>query len=64
MGDAAAKGRMCSGERNHRTKLTSEQVHEIRAARGKATLRELSAQYGVSDAQVSRIQLYQRRRAG
>jgi hypothetical protein len=64
MRDAAQKGRMSHGEENNRAKLTSEDVREIRLARGKTCLRELSLRYGVSAQQVSRIQLNYQRRAG
>lgn len=64
MGDAASKGRMAHGERSPRAKLTSTDVQQIRLAKGKAKLRELSLLYGVSVQQVSRIQLNYQRRAG
>jgi hypothetical protein len=64
MEDAARKGRMIHGERHPRAKLSSDAVSEIRLARGRVPQLELSLRYGVSTAQVSRIQLNQQRRAG
>jgi hypothetical protein len=57
MGDAARKGRMARGERAPRVTLTAAKVRAIRASR--APLSKLSALYGVSVAQVSRIRLRQ-----
>ena len=44
--DRDAKGRMCRGHRQHLSRLTLEQVLEIR--RGGKLLRECAHQYGVS----------------
>lgn len=64
MGDAARKGRLRRGELHTRAKLTSADVDRIRKARGQMRLRDLAALYGVSEQQVSRIQLNQQWRAG
>lgn len=51
--DMATKGRAAKGVMNGQAKLTEFQVLEIRIATG--TLREIAAQYGISDGQVSNI---------
>lgn len=57
MADAVDRGRMASGERNGRTKLTAEQVADLRRrwAEDGVTQAALSAEYGISSSQVSRI---------
>lgn len=49
------------GRWNPKSKLTNEQVREIRAARGKVTGVELARRYGTSTAHVCNIQLGNRR---
>lgn len=56
--DMDRKGRRAPfprGEKNHQSKLTSEQVAEMRSQYPRATLLDLSERYGISMAQVSRI---------
>lgn len=55
--DAARKGRRLPGSRNHQSKLTEDQVREMRAkyAAGGVPQRELAAEFGVSGALVSFI---------
>jgi len=38
------------------TKLTEDEVHEIRALRGIVSQRDLAKQFGVSNSQICRIQ--------
>lgn len=52
IGMAAERGTF-AGERNGRAKLTEEEVAEIRRRPG--SIRSLAREFGVSDAQISRI---------
>ncbi len=56
MGDAAAKGRMPSGERNDRAVLTEADVREIRALRRAGVpYKVLVARFGVTDGNIGHI---------
>lgn len=57
MQDAVRKGRRAvnAGENNPASKLTWEDVREIRAVRGRMTHREIAGAHGVSPAAVSAI---------
>jgi len=56
MKDMAQKGRSCAGLRNNQAKLTDIEVAEIRSLCDSGTRQyKLAEQYGVSDAQISRI---------
>jgi hypothetical protein len=46
-----------SGEKHHWAKLSNEQVSEIRASRGKILQRVLAARFGVTQSNISAIQL-------
>ena len=50
---AKGRGKAARGEDNPKAKLTAEQVHEIRAAKG--TLKEIAHRYGIHFSQVSNI---------
>lgn len=58
--DRRVHGTNGAGECNAKAKLTSEQVAEIRAARGVMRQRDLAARYGVGQTQISRIHTGQR----
>ena len=64
IGDTVRAGRHSHGEKaanaSRSAVLTKEQIIEIRAQRGLVTGKELAQEYGVSTAQISRIQLNQR----
>jgi hypothetical protein len=53
--DKVRDGTHLRGERNHKAKLSSEQVRTIRKLRGKVTGRALAARFGVTPALISRI---------
>lgn len=54
--DAMSKGRVkCSGEDNHSSKLTREQVKEIRSLRGTTKGVKLAERFGVSQSLISQI---------
>ena len=56
MRDAASKRRMPHGEGNHMTRLTLDDVHEMKRLYASGTTqRELSARYGISGSSASRI---------
>ena len=57
MADAARKGRMHRGEADGNSKLTQEEVLEIRElyAEGEWTQRELADEFGVRNSHISRI---------
>ena len=54
--DRVRDGTSAAGERHHTTKVTAEQVREIRALRGKVTQKELGARYGMAQTSISFIQ--------
>ena len=58
--DAQERGRLAYGERNRSTRLSEEQVREIRDLRG-APQKEVAARFGVTQAHVSNIQTGKRR---
>lgn len=64
MDDRTRKGRSTGqrGEAHNQARLTSQQVLEIRALRGKMLTADIGAMYGVSDSYVSGIQLNKRRK--
>lgn len=57
--DMCAKGRLVSprGQKNYHTKLTEEQVVQIRCMQGLKTQRELANEYGVTQGAISNIHL-------
>jgi hypothetical protein len=55
MQDKVRAGRQLKGEENGASKLTNEQVAEIRAFQGMHTCKELSEMYGVHSVHISRI---------
>jgi hypothetical protein len=56
LADNLRHGTHQNGERNHRAKLTTEQVEQIKAKRDRgASLKELAAEYSVRESTVSRI---------
>jgi len=61
--DTVDAGRQSKGERHSTllgtSKLTKEQILEIRSQRGVKSGKQLASEYGVSTAQISRIQLNQ-----
>lgn len=59
MADASEKGRMAKGVKNGRSKLTREQVKEIRRLRGKAYQKDLAKRFGVARNTICVIQLRQ-----
>lgn len=57
LGDMVRKGRSARGEKHRAAKLTSEQVHQIRAFTGDAKARQLlAASLGVSYATILDVQ--------
>lgn len=54
--DRRRHGTTIDGEKNHQAKITAEQAAEIIALKGTATLKEIGAMFGISYAQVWRIQ--------
>lgn len=59
MADMVQKGRSCRGPKNGQTKLTADQVSEIKASGG--LLADVAAQYGISFQHVSDIRRGRRR---
>lgn len=59
--DAASRDRFPLNEKHHATKLSREQVREIRAFKADWTNGEIAKKYGVNPATISRIRLGQRR---
>lgn len=59
--DAMERGLLAYGDRNPSTRLTPEQVEEVRALRGTAYQKEIAAMYGITQAHVSNIQIGKRR---
>ena len=55
--DKEIHGTVQRGERSSRAKLSADAVREIRDANGAKTQKELAAQFGVRQGQISRIQL-------
>jgi len=57
MADAASKGRMARGERHWKSKVSQEEVIEIRAlfSEGKLLQREIGLRFGIDQTHVSRI---------
>jgi hypothetical protein len=53
--DAKAQGTWTHGERCNQSRLTEEDIHEIRRLRPAKTLRELADRFGVSKAAISCI---------
>ena len=59
MRDCSAKKRSNhAGARNGRAKLDEVQVRQVRAARGRERQIDTAARFGISQSQVSRIQLH------
>lgn len=54
--DKILAGRQAKGEKNGASKLTDEQVKEIRELNGKMSLRDIGKLYGIHYVHVSRIQ--------
>lgn len=61
MHDAKNKRRFVSGRLHPRIKLTEDDVCQIKALRGTETIRAIADMFGISNQQVSRIHLGQRR---
>lgn len=55
MSDMKAKARSTQGERNPASKLTAEQVREIRALKGEADRDEVAAHFGISISHLNRL---------
>jgi hypothetical protein len=55
--DNKGRRRMPHGEEHGRAKLSADQVREIRARKGQATIVALGKEFGVTFGQISRIQL-------
>ena len=63
--DAARKGRYPYGERHKNTKISTAQVAQILQLRQEGeTLKNIGERFGISQSQVSRIKLRQRRQRG
>jgi len=62
--DKKKTGTFLEGSKHGNSKLTEDQVEEMRALKGKETLAVLSERYGVAPSTISRIQNLIRRKGG